>query len=307
MTMVFLKTRTVKGIDYFYAVESKKINGKTKQKNVYYFGNKKPNKYEWQAVVYALENKDVFAPKKQEITKEQRKKIAELNKRMKKEFKEMTNTERNNFNEKFYNDYIYNTNSIEGSTLTKKETYFVTHENKGIEGKDLKEIYMARNLNSVIKFIENYKGALNLKFIKKLHSIIQENIQPREEVGAFKKRQNYILGTEFMPTPPKLVEKRMKSLIYWYGWNKKRFHPFELACIFHIKFVSIHPFTDGNGRTARALQNFILEKNNIIPMSYRAKAKQKYYSALRSAQIYGLHKSFVDYSVKEFILTYEGY
>ncbi|MCC7552121.1 Fic family protein [Candidatus Micrarchaeota archaeon] len=305
--MVYLKKRTVKGIDYYYAVENKKLNGKIVQKNAYYFGNKKPNKYEWQAVVYALKNKDVFNPKKHEITKDQIKRIIEINKRMQKDFKEMSRSEKDNFNEKFYNEYIYNTNSIEGSTLTKKETYFVTHDNKGIEGKDLKEIYMARNLNYAIKFIKDYKGDLTLRFIKKLHSIIQENIQPKEELGKYKKRQNYIIGNDFIPTPPALVKKRMMSLIGWYGHNKKKYSPFELACIFHIKFVSIHPFIDGNGRTARLIHNFILEKNDIIPIIYRTKTKQKYYSALKNAQMHGLHKPFIDYSFEEFINTYEGY
>ncbi len=305
--MVSLKKRTVKGKEYYYAIENKRINGKTEQKNVYYFGNKKPNKYEWLAVVSALKNKDIFNPRKKELTKEQIKRIAEINRRMQKDFKEMTDSEKNNFSEKFYNEYIYNTNSIEGSTLTKKETYFVTHEKQGITGKDLKEIYMARNLNSAIKFIKNYKGNLTLNFIKKIHNIIQENIEPKEELGKYKKRQNYIIGTDFMPTPPTLVKKRMKSLIGWYGHNKNKYSPFELSCIFHIKFVSIHPFIDGNGRTARIIHNFILEKNNISPIIYRTKTKQDYYSALRNAQTYGSHKPFIDYTVKEFIDTYEGY
>jgi Fic family protein len=299
--MVFIKTRIVKGIEYFYAAET---DG-NKQRDVYYFGSKKPTKYEWEAVLNALANKDDYQPKKAEMAKEQIERIQELNNRMKKEFSEMSSAENENFKDKFYNDYIYNTNSIEGSTLTKDETYFVTHEKQSIEGKSLKEIYMARNLMRAINFLDNYRGKVNIKLIKKIHEIIQEDIQPKEELGKYKRIQNYISGTEFLPTPPNLVEKRMNGLLRWYGKNKKKFHAFELAALFHIRFVSIHPFVDGNGRCARLLHNFILKKHKIIPMSYRTKTKQKYYSILRAAQLYGEHKGFLDYTIDEFIATYE--
>ncbi len=300
--MVFLKTKTVKGIDYYYATETDKGS----QIDVYYFGNRKPTKHEWQAVLNALEDKDDYYPKKPEMTNEQKQRIEELNKRMQKEFSEMNDSEKANFYDKFYNDYIYNTNSIEGSTLTKDETYFVTHEKQGISGKSLKEIYMARNLMQAINFLDNYDGKVNLDLIKKLHAIIQENIQLKEELGEYKRRQNYIVGTEFLPTPPKLVEKRMTGLIRWFGLNKKKYHAFELASLFHIKFVSIHPFVDGNGRTARLLHNFILKKQGIVPIIYRSSTKQRYYSVLRSAQLYREHVGFLDYTIEEFVATYES-
>lgn len=301
--MVFLKIRTVNGIEYYYAVESEAGS----QKDVYYFGNKKPTNHEWQAVLNALDGKDEFTPKKSESSEEQEQKIKELNKRMQKEFNEMSESEKANFYDKFYNDYIYNTNSIEGSTLTKDETYFVTHEKQGISGKSLKEIYMARNLMHAINFLDNYDGELTTEMIKNVHAIIQENIQPKEELGQYKRRQNYIIGTDFLPTPPNLVEKRMNGLMRWYGLNKTTYSIFELAALFHIKFVSIHPFIDGNGRTGRLLHNFILKCHKIVPIIYRTKTKQTYYSMLRAAQLYREHKGFLDYTFEEFVATYEGY
>lgn len=299
--MVFLKTRTVNRIEYYYAVESEA----GRQKDVYYFGNRKPTNHEWQAVLDALEEKDVYHPKKSEWTEGQEQRVKELNERMQKEFKEMNETEKSNFYDKFYNDYIYNTNSIEGSTLTKDETYFVTHEKQGISGKSLKEIYMARNLMHAINFLGGYNRTLNLEMIKQLHAIIQENIQPKEELGQYKKRQNYITGTDFLPTPPNLVEERMNGLMRWYGVNKAKYPIFELAALFHIKFVGIHPFVDGNGRTARLLHNFILKCHKIVPIIYRTKTKQIYYSMLRAAQLYGEHNGFLNYTFEEFITTYE--
>ena len=303
--MAFLKTRTVKGIEYFYASESTVLNGKTVQKDIYYFGKHKPSKSGFDAVISALEGKDVYEPKAPLMAKNQAARVDSLNKRMKSELSEMTGTEKAKFDEKFLNDCIYNTNSIEGSTLTKDETYFVTHESQGVSGKQLKEIYMARNLMSASKFLENHEGKFDLALIRRLHSIVQENIQPREELGIFKKRQNYITGTDFLPTPPNFVPKRMGGLMRWQGKNSKKYHPFELAALFHIKFVSIHPFPDGNGRTARLLHNFILEKSGILPFIYRASTKQKYYSALRNAQIYKSHAPFLEYSIEEFTTTYE--
>jgi Fic family protein len=303
--MPFLRSRNIGGVDYYSACESLVENGKTVQKELYYFGKHKPSKSGWDSIISALEGKDVYEPKGAIMAKGQAEKVDSLNKRMKLEFSEMSATERQNFDEKFMNDYIFNTNSIEGSTLTKDETYFVTHENQGVEGKKLKDIYMARNLMNAAKFLDAYDGKFSLSLIRKLHMLVQENIQPREELGLFKKRQNYITGTDFLPTPPNFVPRRMGGLMRWYGKNVKVCHPFELAAIFHIKFVSIHPFPDGNGRTARLLHNFILKKHGILPIIYRTETKQKYYSALRNAQIYSRHAPFLEYSIDEFVSTYE--
>ena len=299
--MVFLKTRESKGIEYYYAVE----NEGSSQKDVYYFGNRKPTTHEWQAVVDALQHKDEYQPKKPGMSDEQNQRIDVLNKRMLKEFGEMSKSEKTNFFDKFYNDYIYNTNSIEGSTLTKDETYFVTHEKQGISGKSLKEMYMARNLMQAVDFLEKYLGNVNIRLIKDIHAIVQEGIQPKNELGQYKKRQNCVIGADFYPTPPNLVEQRMNGLVRWYGLNKKKYDPFELAAIFHIKFVTIHPFVDGNGRTARLLHNFILKKNGVVPIIYRTKTKQTYYSMLRATQSHGDHKGFLDYTIQEFVATYE--
>ncbi len=305
--MVFLKKRIVKGLEYYYAGENYSSKGKTVQKSVYYFGRNKPGKYEWQAVLNAVGGKDVYNPKNPEITVEQIKKVVQVNEDMNKQFASMTEIEKQNFQDKFFNEYIYNSNSIEGSTLNEKETYFVTHEKQGIRGKSLKEIYMARNLKTAIEVMEEYTGELTINLIKKMHSIVQENIQPKEELGQYKNKQNYIIGTEFFPTPPKLVEARMNGLMKWYSLNKKKYHPFELAALTHLKLVSIHPFNDGNGRTSRLIHNFILKKYNYNFIMYRQKTKQDYYSALRQAQVYSSHRSFINHAVKEFTATYEEY
>ena len=303
--MAFLKTRTVKGIGYYYASEGKSINGNEKQGDVYYFGNRKPDKHEWEAVLAALEGKDEYVPKEEGMAREQKARIDEISKKMKSEFGEMSKSELENFNEKFSNDYIYNTNSIEGSTMTPEETYIVTREGMGVSGRKLKEIYMARNLADALKFLGSCKEAVSIPLAKKLHACVQENIQPTDEMGEFKRRQNYIIGAEFLPTPPKFVQGRMEGLMRWRGRNEKAYHPFELSAIFHVKFVSIHPFIDGNGRVARLLHNYILQRHKIVPMVFRTQTKQKYYAALRAAQSGAGHRQFLDYCMEEFAATYE--
>ncbi len=305
--MVFLKTRIVKGQEYYYATEAVTTKDHQKQRSVYYFGKRKPSKYEWEAVLHALLGKDDYPPEAPLIDSEQAIRIESLNERMKKEFSEMSASEKKNFFDRFYNDYIYNTNSIEGSTLTPDETFLVTHKNQSVKGKSLKEIYMARNLMSAINFLDAYTGDFTVGLMKKLHAIVQEGIQPKEELGVFKKRQNYILGTEFLPTPPVLVNSRISGLVRWYGKNKQKYHPFELASLIHLRFVSIHPFIDGNGSTARLLHNLVLKGFGFVPINYRTTTSQDYYSTLRAAQIYRGHKPFLDHSINGFIQTYEGY
>ena len=130
--MVFLRTRKIGKAEYFSACETLAKKGKTIQRELYYFGKNRPSKSGWEAVLNAIAGKDAYEPKGPIMEEESVARVDALNKRMMAEFAGMTMTERQNFYEKFMNDYIYNTNSIEGSTLTMEETYFVTHENQGV-------------------------------------------------------------------------------------------------------------------------------------------------------------------------------
>ena len=137
-----------------------------------------------------------------------------------------------------------------------------------------------------------------------MHKRIDKNNENRPS-GEYKRVPNYIAN--HLPTHPLFVEKRMKEEIRWYNGNKSKFHAFELAAIMHNKFVTIHPFLDGNGRTARLLHNFILQKNDLYPIIFSKTNQQQYYLALGIGQEYKEYRPFLEYVLGEFGNTFENY
>ncbi len=198
--------------------------------------------------------------------------------------------EKRNYEKAFITKYIHNTTAIEGNTLTLGETDLLI--NKGItpEGKKAREVKEVMNMVKCIEYRKTQLEDISIPFIKKLNKILLNDIE--ETGGQFKRVQNYITGSTLMTTPPLLVSKEMKELIKWYNSNKNTRHLLEVACIFHQKFVMIHPFDDGNGRTARELVNFILERRGFPPVVYKSKIVTKYYNALEIGNS-GDHKPLV--------------
>ena len=105
----------------------------------------------------------------------------------------------------------------------------------------------------------------------------------------------FIRGVEWKPPQSKEVPGEMRSLLSWYSRNKKKLHPFILACYFHVAFETIHPFVDGNGRVGRLLMNFILRKHKYPMINIPNKRKHEYYDALHDAQIHGNVRPFITF------------
>lgn len=303
--MVFIKERTVKGKKYYALVETIKKDGKSTHKTIASLGSRKPLKVELEILKANLKNNDKLTVEAPLLTSEQRKRADELNKEMKQQLTAYSKIELANFIKKFDVDFCYNTNSIEGSTITKEETGFIAEHKQAIEGRSLKELHETENMLEVLRFARKYKGKINEKLIKKLHIIIQKNVEV-ETLGQYKRVPNYIVGVDYWPTHPALVNERMRGLVNWYAFNKTKFHPLELASIFHLKFVMIHPFTDGNGRVARLLFNLILQLHKYNPVIFSVDNKRTYYSTIKNAE-QGTYKPFLDYIIKQFIRTYEEY
>lgn len=194
------------------------------------------------------------------------------------------------FKKSFFTELTYNSNAIEGNSLSLQETSLVINDNLAPEGKSLREIYEAKNHALALQFLEDYKGSLTEDLILKLHSMILKNISNRFG-GIYRKTSVRVAGSDFkFPTPEK-VPQLVKNLIYWYNKNKKKYHPFELAILISMKFVSIHPFVDGNGRVSRLIMNFLLNKNSYPWLNIYDKQREKYLKAVRKAN--DEHYSFI--------------
>nr|WP_257131610.1 Fic family protein [Bacillus sp. AFS017336] len=194
-------------------------------------------------------------------------------------------------------EWTFNSNAIEGNTLTLLETKIVIEEGLTIGGKRLKEHFEAINHVEAIKYVEQIvesKEELYHNTIKNIHSLVLKNIDG-DNAGKYREINVRISGSKHQPLEHPFVQEEMDNLLNWYNKNKDVLHPVELAALFHFKFVYIHPFSDGNGRTARLLMNFILMQHGYPPAIIKADPVKRiqYYEALELASMKGETNKFV--------------
>lgn len=180
--------------------------------------------------------------------------------------------------DRFTVNFTYETNAIEGNSLTLKDVAIVLHEKKAIEGKDLREIYEALNTREATQLIFNNKLKIIEQDIIKLHKILVRNTGV---AFGYKKLPNFLLGREITTTPPEKVEEEMGGLIKWYHDNENM-HPLERAAVFHGRFEAMHPFEDGNGRAGRLLINIMLMSCGYPPLIIRKTHRISYLACLEA-------------------------
>src|SRR3989338_3542467 len=164
--------------------------------------------------------------------------------------------------EHFEVEMTYNSNAIEGNSLTLRETFLVLNEGITIKGKPLKDHLEAINHKEALDFLydlvdHDKKITVSEHLIKNLHQLITQNIE-KEWAGRYRNALVIITGTSHRPPDALDVPALMNDLVKWVGKEQNKMHIIELAAMLQHKFVHIHPFFDGNGRTARLLTNVIL-------------------------------------------------
>lgn len=189
--------------------------------------------------------------------------------------------------ERFEIEMTYNSNAIEGNTLTLKETYWVIQQGITIKGKPLKDHLEARNhkeaLNFLYAMIEKRKShTISEHLIKELHSLVVQESN-REIAGSYRAVDVFITGAEHTPPSALEVPHLMRELNSWAKNNYQKMHIVEFSAIFHHKFVHIHPFQDGNGRVGRLLINIFLMQYGFPLAIIQKTDRHKYYRVLTSA------------------------
>jgi fido (protein-threonine AMPylation protein) len=209
----------------------------------------------------------------------------------------------NKINYKFRLDWNYHSNAIEGNSLTKEETRSVMVNNITVDGKPIKDVLEMKGHDQVVlDLLKIGKGELKLseKRIQEVHKVIihEDDIEQQKKIGKWKTVNNYLYNYKnerFNFTPHDEVPEEMHKLINWLNtqidWlqNKKNtaLHPALIAFQFHLKYVSIHPFHDGNGRTARIFTNLILISFGYPPIINKLNEKTAYGQYLADIQGYG--------------------
>jgi Fic family protein len=185
-------------------------------------------------------------------------------------------------------EYSYESNRIEGNTLTLQETALIINEGVTIGGKSMREHLEAINHAQVIEFIKEIaKTDIDITeyIIKQINALILQGIN-REQAGEYRNVPVMIVGSKHIPPQPYLIQSQMENFIYTYkNMELNNIHPVLIASYLHDELVKIHPFIDGNGRTSRLLMNLYLISKGypITILKGDNDSKIIYYTALEES------------------------
>ena len=194
----------------------------------------------------------------------------------------LTQGELERLNEEFMIDFTYNSNAIEGNTLTLQETAMVL-EGITIDQKPLKDHLEAVGHKDAFLYVQDIvsnKIPLTEFVIKNIHSLVLMN-KP-EDKGVYRRVPVRIMGAFTEPVQPYMIEPKITELLAENEKRKSTMNIIERVARFHLEFESIHPFIDGNGRTGRLLMNFELMQNGYPPINVKFSDRKRYYDAFDS-------------------------
>lgn len=196
--------------------------------------------------------------------------------------------------EKLFLEWTYNSNAIEGNTLTMNETKVVL-EGITVGGKTLREHLEVINHHDAITYVEEIvqkKETLSEWQIKNLHRLVLKGIDD-EYAGVYRKEQVFISGAKHIPPAHFLIPEKMEQMMSWYHKEGIDLHPVERGAMLHAIFVGIHPFIDGNGRTSRLLLNLEMMKDGFPPVVIKVENRLAYYEALDNAHTTKDYRDFI--------------
>ncbi|WP_298509388.1 Fic family protein [uncultured Kordia sp.] len=227
--------------------------------------------------------------------------------------------------QKFRLDWNYHSNHLEGNTLTYGETKALLLFNITAQGKPLKDHIEVTGHNEAINWVlDMVKGdrPLTENFIRQIHTLLLKEpyevdaktsegkpTKKKVHVGEYKKTPNHVetvTGEIFRFATPEETPAKMTDLLNWYRDKiaEETVNPILLAAEFHYKFIRIHPFDDGNGRTARIIMNFVLMKYGFPPTIIKTQDKENYFAALRLADS-GNIEAFIQYIAQNLVHSLE--
>ena len=276
---------------YYYLTKNVRV-GKDKWKKVrVYLGDKKPANARIRQAARTAEQK---APKHSTFAylgEEDAETLQDLKVGYKAWLKKLPEGLKKKLHEDFVIRFTYHSNAIEGNRLTLRETALILKDKvipTGVRAEDYNE---AINGRECLEYLKKYKGEINTKFLEKVNGILTKNTSTVYS-GRIRFFDVKIEGSAHSPPPHQEVKKHLLNLFKWYSANKSKLHPFELAAMVHHKLAWIHPFEDGNGRTARAVMNFILMKKGYPMFFIPVEKRQEYYLTLETADK-GDYKEYV--------------
>lgn len=200
------------------------------------------------------------------------------------------------FEKDFELTFIHNSTAIEGNTLTLLETKVVLEDGISVGGKAIREIYEVVNHKKAYRYVKKCiaeNKRLDENTVKDIHEILTENIM---NGGIYRSVDVRISGASFTPPSGMVMFDRIKAFFAdLKAKQEKVFNAVELSAWAHAELVSIHPFSDGNGRTCRLVMNYILMYNGFLPVSVDKSNRLEYYKALEEYAVNGNIDAFSDF------------
>ncbi len=309
--MVFVRRRKIKGKVYVYLEKSFKLpNGRvTKiskvikppleraipQNEGYFIEKEKELAGRWALkhyrFNYPLTEKDVKSV--EAIRVDYRRIISELKKKRALE----------DLWDRFTVNFTYESNAIEGNSLTLKDVAIVIQEGEIVPGKTLREVYETRNSRPVVDLLLSKKIKTTHQNIIKIHKMLMRDIGVQ---FGYKKLPNFVLGSPVQTSPPERTYADMDKLIKWYHSSEDTLHPLQLVSLFHAEFLRIHPFQDGNGRVARFLLNAQFVNKGYPPVIIRKTQRRAYIKALQATD-QGRKEPLIRFILEKFKKTYRSF
>jgi Fic family protein len=201
--------------------------------------------------------------------------------------------------------FTYDTQRIEGSTLTLMETADLLEKGITPKSKPMRDVQEAEAHRDLFYEILKFKKELTLQVVLDWHWKLFNKTKP-DISGKIRKYQVGIVGSKFMPPSPVEVYPMLTEFFKWYKKNDK-LYPIELAALVHLKLVTIHPFGDGNGRITRLVMNFVLNAKKYPLFDIPYEKRNGYYNALERSQDNKDEKIFLQWFVKRYIKEYKSY
>lgn len=293
--MVLIKKKKVNGRTYYYLSHTYRKNGRVIYREKY-LGSKLPANIEEmrQEFLNSIYRKKWFGS------------FERIRRNYQRELKKMPQEVLKKNMKSFMILFTYNTNRIEGSRLSFKDTAIFLEHGITPKGMPIDDIKETEAHGRVFYDMLNYKNSLSINIILKWHKELFRETK-LEIAGKIRDYQVYISGTHFVPSKPVEVQTDIIKFFKWYNRKKSKLNTVELAALIHLKFETIHPFGDGNGRMGRLIMNFVLHKNGYPMLNIPYTNRKSYYNALEKSNIQTNDYVFVSWFFKRYVKEYKRY
>jgi Fic family protein len=202
--------------------------------------------------------------------------------------------------------FTYNSQRIEGSTLTLKDTADLLERGITPSSKPIRDVKEAETHKLVFEDMIKYDKDLNLQIVLFWNKKLLEQTK-LDLAGKIRDYPVEIARSKFTPPISAELDFLLSEFFDWYNKNKLKLHPVELAALVHLKFVTIHPFGDGNGRTSRIMMNFVLKKNKFPMLDIPYAKRAGYYTALERSQVKKDDNIFVQWFFRRYLQEHKKY